>query len=91
MMVGAKYQAMYEDIPAHEFKIGDHIIVFCLFLGAFINGISVGILWASANQYIAESASDSTKGFFFSYFWTFYMASQIFGNLIGAYSLGNLP
>jgi hypothetical protein len=36
------------------------------------------------------AASDSNKGFFFSYFWTFYMSSQVFGNLISAYSLGSL-
>ena len=58
-----------------EFAIPDGVIVVCLFVSAFINGIAVGILWAAANQYIATSASDTNKGFFFSYFWTFYMAS----------------
>jgi hypothetical protein len=54
------------------------------------NGLTVGILWASANSYVASCATEVNKGFFFSYFWCFYMTSQIIGNLIAAYTLGNL-
>jgi MFS family permease len=50
-------------------------IVFIILLAAVINGLTVGILWASANQYVADCASEQTKGFYFSYFWSFYMAS----------------
>ena len=39
---------------------------------------------------MSECATEDTKGFFFGYFWAFYMASQIFGNLLAAYVLGNL-
>ena len=56
-----------------------------LFAAAVVNGFSLGILWASANNYIADCASEENKGFFFSYFWAFYMASQVFGNLIAAF------
>jgi MFS family permease len=64
------------------------VILFGLFAAAVVNGTTVGILWASSNQYIADSSSEENKGFFFSYFWSFYMASQIFGNLIAAFVLG---
>lgn len=72
MMVGAKYDCI---MNGTVFGIPDGAIIFALFFTALINGITVGILWAAANQYIATAASDSNKGFFFSYFWTFYMAS----------------
>ena len=66
------------------------IIYAGLIIAVIINGFTVGILWASANQYIADCSSDYNKGFFFSYFWSFYMTSQIFGNLIAAFVLGHL-
>ena len=34
---------------------------------------------------MSKCASETTKGFYFGYFWAWYMSSQIFGNLIGAY------
>jgi MFS family permease len=46
-----------------------------LITSTIINGFTVGVLWASANQYIADCSSDYNKGFFFSYFWSFYMTS----------------
>jgi hypothetical protein len=67
-----------------------YVIYAGLILATIINGFTVGILWASANQYIADCSSDFNKGFFFSYFWSFYMTSQIFGNLIAAFVLGLL-
>ena len=57
-------------------------------MGTVMNGLTVGILWASANQYIADCSSDENKGFFFSYFWSYYMTSQILGNLAAAFLLG---
>lgn len=61
-----------------------------LFFASIVNGFTVGILWAASNQYVAECSSDDNKGFFFSYFWCFYMTSQILGNLIAAFTLGAL-
>ena len=55
-----------------------------------INGFTLAILWTAANQYVASCASESNKGFYFSWFWTFYMFSQILGNFIAAYALGDL-
>jgi MFS family permease len=60
-----------------------------LFLSTLINGLTVGILWAAANTFVASCASEESKGFFFGYFWSFYMTSQIFGNLIAAIVLGH--
>jgi MFS family permease len=37
---------------------------------------------------VADCASEENKGFYFSYFWAFYMGSQVIGNLIAAFALG---
>ena len=59
-----------------------------LYLSTMINGITVGILWACANNFVARCATNENKGFAFSFFWTFYMTSQILGNLIASITLG---
>ena len=51
----------------------------------------MGIVQPSSGNYIAECATEETKGFYFAFFWAFYMGSQIFGNLIAAFVLGNFP
>ena len=56
-MVGGKYTALFEENKA-SFKIPDIAIIVLLFFSAIINGITVGILWAASNQYIAAAASD---------------------------------
>ena len=65
------------------------LIVLALFGSTMVNGFTVGILWATANNFVASCASEKTKGFCFSYFWIFYMTSQIIGNLLAAYTLGS--
>ena len=66
------------------------LMVAIIFLGTIANGFTVGFMWAAANQYVADCAPHHYEGFFFSYFWSFYMASQIFGNIIAAFALGYL-
>jgi hypothetical protein len=41
-------------------------------------------------KYVSDCATEETKGFFFSYFWAFYMSSQIFGSVIAAYCLNQM-
>ena len=48
------------------------------------------MLWVAQGKYVGECANDEFKGFFFGYFWAFFMASQVFGNLIAALILGPL-
>ena len=60
------------------------------FFSSFVNGFGSGILWVAQGKYVGECASDHNKGFFFGYFWAFFMASQILGNLIAALILGHL-
>jgi MFS family permease len=55
-----------------------------------VSGFLGSLLWVAEGKYISECASDDTKGFFFSYFWAFYMTSQILGNLLAALILGRM-
>ncbi len=54
------------------------------------SGFMGALLWVAEGKYISECASEETKGFYFSYFWMFYMQSQVFGNLIAALILGEM-
>eukprot|EP00347_Sterkiella_histriomuscorum_P001726 403370919 len=69
-------------------KTPSKYIVGLLFFSTMLNGLTVGILWACANNYVARCASEQNKGFAFSYFWSFYMCSQIIGNFVAAFTLG---
>ena len=40
-----------------------------------INGAGAGILWVAQGKFLAECATDENKGFFNSYFWSFFMSS----------------
>jgi MFS family permease len=70
-----------------EMGISDTWTEVILIVAAVINGFTIGILWTSANHYVADCSSDKTKGLYFSFFWAFYMSSQVFGNLIAAFVL----
>lgn len=82
-VLAAKYKEAKESQPDSVFA-SYRFIVCLIFLSSIVNGFTVGILWSSANSFISSCANDQNKGFFFSYYWSFYMASQIFGNLIAA-------
>lgn len=38
-----------------------------------VSGFFGCLLWVAEGKYISESATEDTKGFYFSYFWAFYM------------------
>ena len=51
---------------------------------AALNGVGASILWTAQGKYISECATNKNKGRLNSYFWVFYMSSQIIGNLVGS-------
>ena len=69
--------------------LSKELVKLFMFGSTIINGLTVGILWSCSNNFIAHCATDENKGFIFSYYWTFYMTSQILGNLIAALTLGS--
>ena len=52
-----------------------------------LDGFGDAVQWVAQGKYISDCATEKTKGFYFSYFWTYYMSSQVFGNLIAAFVL----
>ncbi|CDW76468.1 major facilitator superfamily protein [Stylonychia lemnae] len=81
------FKSQFPDSDSFIFNRG--FITFLLFFTATINGFGAGILWVAQGQYVSDCASDKNKGFFFSYFWAWFMSSQIIGNLLAALILGN--
>ena len=67
----------------------DGFIYPILIVSSCICGFTTGVLWTAQGVYTAECATDETKGFYFSCFWTTYTFSQVVGNLIAALVLGN--
>ena len=63
--------------------LSKNLITVMLLLTAAINGAGAGILWTAQGKFISECACAENKGFFNSYFWAIFMASQVSGNLIG--------
>ena len=59
----------------HNFFDSEQFIVFIIFSATIFNGLTVGILWAAANNYVASCAQEDNKGFYFSYYWSIYMCS----------------
>jgi len=58
------------------------LIEFLLVFTAGITGIGAGIHWVAQGKFISECACEENKGFFNSYFWSFYASSGIIGNVI---------
>ncbi len=54
---------------------------------SIVDGVGDAIQWVANGVYISDCATESKKGFYFSYFMAYYMASQVFGNLLAAFVL----
>ena len=63
------------------------LIKFLIVFTAAINGAGAGILWTAQGNFITLCACEENKGFFNSYFWAFFMASLIIGNVIASFVL----
>ena len=61
-----------------------------ILIAAAINGFGASILWVAQGKYISICANEENKGMFNGIFWAFFMSSQVFGNLMGAFVLANL-
>ena len=71
-------------------NISKTFIQVTIIIAAAINGFGASILWVAQGKYISICANDQNKGVFNGIFWAFFMSSQVFGNLMGAFVLGNL-
>lgn len=79
-----------ENFNSEDFFLSNGFVYTVILLASLSNGFGQGISQPSSGTYISQCATEKTKGFFFAFFWAFYMGSQVFGNLIAAFVLGEL-
>lgn len=86
-------------IPAYKgeapnskiFLLQDWFVYPVILLTSLMNGFGQGVVQPASGNYISDCANEENKGFYFALFWSFYMGSQVFGNLLAAFLLGNFP
>lgn len=88
-MLPAWYSVVQDDPESVEgkwyrFLTERTFIEVCQVISAVLSGVGSGFMWVSQGEYMARCATEASKGFYFGYFWAWYMAAQIVGNLTGA-------
>lgn len=78
-----------DDLMSDKWFYSTPFIYAILLISEFFTGFGLALAWVAQGKYMSDCASDEAKGFFFGYFWAFYMASQVFGNLIAGFILGS--
>jgi MFS family permease len=78
------------DLTSTAWYFSNGFVYPVILLTSFMNGFGQGVAQPSSGKYISDCATENNKGFFFAFFWSFYMGSQVFGNLIAAFVLGSL-
>ena len=82
------YKSIYMD--SDSVWLSNGFVYSIIFITSLLNGLGEGVSQPASGTYISDCAVESNKGFYFAFFWAFYMGSQVFGNLIAAFVLGNL-
>lgn len=78
-----------EDLGNDNFFLSPGFVYPLMLFASIATGVGEGIAHPAASKYITDCTTEETKGFYFAFFWSFYMGSQVFGNLLAAYVLGN--
>ena len=52
-----------------------------------LTGIGDALIWIVQGEYLAQCATEETKGFYYGYFWVWFMGAQIVGNAAGAFMI----
>jgi MFS family permease len=79
-----------ENLNSNNFFLSKGFVFPVILITSLANGFGEGIAQPASGKFIADCATENTKGFYFAFFWSFYMGSQVFGNLIAAFVLGDL-
>jgi MFS family permease len=77
-----------EDLANENFFLSKAFVYPLMLIASIATGVGEGIAHPAASKYITDCTTEDTKGFYFAFFWSFYMGSQVFGNLLAAYVLG---
>jgi MFS family permease len=79
------------NMSSNSFFLSDGFVYIIVIITSTVNGFAMGIVQPASGNYVAECATEENKGFYFAFFWSFYMGSQVVGNLIAAFVLGHFP
>ena len=60
------------------------VVIVVLYICSILSGFGEAIIWVSQGEYLALCTTEKTQAFYYGYFLSIFMCSQIFGNLIGA-------
>lgn len=89
-VVSLMFPAIRSENPTSgNFFISDKFVYPLMIFTSIATGVGEGLAQPGAGKYISDCTTEETKGFYFAFFWSFYMGSQVFGNLIAAFVLGN--
>lgn len=78
-----------ENLSSDNFFLSREFVYPLMILTSIATGMGEGLAHPGAGKFITDCTTEETKGFYFAFFWSFYMGSQVFGNLIAAFVLGN--
>jgi hypothetical protein len=78
-----------DNMDSNSVLLSDGFVYTIVLITSSMNGFAMGMVQPASGNYISECATERTKGFYFAFFQAFYMGSQIFGNIIAAFVLGN--
>ena len=56
-----------------------------MILAAILNGFGASILWVGQGIYVGKCCNSQNSGLYYGIFWSMFMFSQIFGNVMAAF------
>ena len=78
-----------ENLESDNVFLSANFVYPFMLLTSSLTGFGEGMAHPAASKYISECCTEQTKGFYFAFFWSFYMGSNFFGNLLAAFVLGS--
>ncbi len=78
-----------ENLESDNVFLSTNFVYPFMLLTSSLTGFGEGMAHPAASKYISECCTEQTKGFYFAFFWSFYMGSNFFGNLLAAFVLGS--
>lgn len=78
-----------ENLESDSFFLSANFVYPFMLITSSLTGFGEGMAHPGASKYITDCTTEETKGFYYAFFWSFYMGSQVFGNLLAAFVLGS--
>ena len=68
-------EATPDQSAVYNFLANRNLVITVLIVSSALSGFGQAIVWVAEGEYMSLCATESTKGFYFGYFWSWYMAS----------------